>query len=264
MTDLLCDIQSFMKKSYFLAISILALFTMASCSIDEDANKNSALGVKDEQSADPETNGDVDSEEGNSQAEASATYKITFIGEWTDESHPNAFPNNAHFSNTVLFTHNDAVRLYTLNMLASKGIEDMSEIGDNTAITEEMQQMINDGNANSFIVGPGSISGNGTDELMIEATQANSKLSYVAMIAPSPDWFTGLSAIALFENDTWAERIELDVVAYDAGTEEGDEFRFDNPETSPQNLITRITEAPLGNGTTVAPRLGRLVIELQQ
>ena len=252
-----------MKKSYFLAVLTIAVFTLSSCSADEDVNSNSELSAQEEEpTADPETNEDVE-EDTNSQAAAAATYTVTFIGEWTADSHPNSFPAGDHFSNTVLFTHSDSVRLYNLGDLASKGIEDMSEIGDNAAITSEMQQMIADGNASNFVVGPRSIRGNGTDVLTIEATQEHSKLSYVAMIAPSPDWFTGLSAISLFENDAWTQRMELNVVAYDAGTEEGNEFKFENPATSPQSIITRITEAPLGNGTTVDPRLGRLVIELQ-
>ena len=147
---------------------------------------------------------------------------------------------------------------------ASRGIEDMSEIGDNDNLEVEMQTLISAGEANQYKIGPASIPGNGTDLLTVEATQNFSKLSYVAMIAPSPDWFSGVSSVSLFENDSWVNTVEIDVKAYDAGTENGNTFSYDNAETIPQQPITQISDAPLGDGTTVSPRLGYLRITLQE
>ena len=235
-------------NTYIKYITLALVFSIvAGCAVDDSANQNAG----------------VDNELEDKEAPQNATYKVTFIGEWTAESHPDAFPSaNDHFSSMVLLTHNKRSELFEEGDLASAGIEHMAEDGFNDDLISEMQELINSDNAIDFGVGK-VIAGDGTDNLVVKASQEFPQLSYVAMIAPSPDWFAGLSSISLFNDNTWVERIELDVIAYDAGTEDGKEFRYDNPETSPREVIKKITEAPLGNGSTVSPRLGRLIIELQ-
>lgn len=236
---------------------LLVLFcAFISCNVDEDANKNNEDNNFNTVNEVPE--------EPNDNTPLTATYTVEFIGEWTAESHPNMFPNDDHFSKTILLTHNANVTLFTEGELASTGIEDMSEIGDNDNLEVEMQTLISAGEANQYKIGPASIPGNGTDLLTVEATQNFSKLSYVAMIAPSPDWFSGVSSVSLFENGSWVNTVEIDVKAYDAGTENGNTFSYDNVETIPQQPITQISDAPLGDGTTVSPRLGYLRITLQE
>ena len=241
-------------KGINLSVFVCFVLLLISCDIDDEANRNATLDTQEpEQPVDmtPETPQNV-------------TYDVTFVGEWTAQSHPNSFPADDHFSSTILFMHNDQSKLYEENQLASAGIEDMSEIGNNDALVNEMQAIINANNGLEFVVGNCCIAGNGTDSLTINASQDFALLSYVAMIAPSPDWFTGISSAPLFIDGAWVESIEIDVIAYDAGTEEGNTFSYNNPETSPRQPIQKITEAPLGDGTSVSPRLGKLVITLQQ
>ena len=245
-----------MRVIKYFALVFISLLTIVACSVDENANQNFAT-----ENPEPEQPQDDDM---TPETPQNAKYSVTFIGEWTAESHPDSFPSNDHFSSTILFTHDTTAALYEDGELASDGIEDMSEIGENADLISEMQAYIDAGQGLEFMVGNCCIDGNGTDQLLINASQDFSKLSYVAMVAPSPDWFTGVSSISLFENNQWVQSIEVDVVAYDAGTENGNTFSYNNAETSPREAIRRITEAPLGNGTTVSPRLGKLVITLQE
>ena len=55
--------------------------------------------------------------------------------------------------------------------------------------------------------------------------------------------------------------IEKTVVGhvYDAGTEEGDKFSFNNEESCPQEPIREIVEMPLVNGTFVKSSLCTVV-----
>lgn len=61
------------------------------------------------------------------------------------------------------------------------------------------------------------------------------------MIAPSPDWFVGVNDLNLLDaNDNWRDSIVLDLVSYDAGTENGTGLSLNNPATNPQGVITEL------------------------
>jgi len=61
------------------------------------------------------------------------------------------------------------------------------------------------------------------------------------MIAPSNDWFVGLSEQNLLnDNGEWLTELTLPLHAYDAGTESGDTFSLGGTSTSPQGLISRL------------------------
>ena len=76
------------------------------------------------------------------------------------------------------------------------------------------------------------------------------------MLAPSPDWFVACASVNLLDEDNKFV-LEKTLVGhlYDAGTEEGNTFSYDNEETQPQSPITRITEPPMGDDTEVKPSL---------
>ena len=77
------------------------------------------------------------------------------------------------------------------------------------------------------------------------------------MIAPSPDWFMGLSNVNLFENNKWLDTLSLNIRVYDAGTEEGDVFGYNNPSTVPQQTIMLLTPSTAtvlaNNNASIAP-----------
>ena len=58
------------------------------------------------------------------------------------------------------------------------------------------------------------------------------------MIAPSPDWFVGVSRLSLYDNG-WRNRV-VELYPYDAGTEEGSGWSLANAATVPQGVITSI------------------------
>ena len=61
------------------------------------------------------------------------------------------------------------------------------------------------------------------------------------MIAPSPDWFAGVSGLSLLDaQNEWLSQRQVNLFPYDAGTEEGTEFSLTNAATSPQGTITSI------------------------
>ena len=69
------------------------------------------------------------------------------------------------------------------------------------------------------------------------------------MIAPSPDWFIGVSGLSLLgEDGNWVPELTVTLYPYDAGTEDGSGYSLGNPATDPLQPITRIRgEAPFSD-----------------
>ena len=76
-----------------------------------------------------------------------AEYEIVFDATWSEETHPQDFPGNDHFSGLIGGTHNGSILFWNVGELASPGIEQMAETGAKTLLTAEVQAEITLGNA---------------------------------------------------------------------------------------------------------------------
>jgi len=190
---------------------------------------------------------------------AQVTYRLDFAGAWSAATHPGAFPGSAHFTELVGATHSDAVSFWELGALASPGIERMAELGSTGTLLNEVQTAISLGTATASILGPDLFGLPNSTFVSFEVSVSHPLITLVTMIAPSPDWFVGVSGLSLRENDQWLGRIVVDLQAYDAGTEEGMGFSLSNPATSPQEPITKITTGPLAG----LPSLGTFTLTIQ-
>ncbi len=183
-----------------------------------------------------------------------ASYTVTFQGNWNVANHPTDFPSDEdHFSSAVGMVHQQGVTFFEEGVLATLGIKDMAELGDNGAISNEISAIVSAGDALSYVNG-GSLS-NGSEQITftINVTEEFSFVTVVSMIAPSPDWFVTVENVALFNNGSFVNAVNLDGISYDAGTDSGTTFTSGDAVTSPAEPIAIIKDAPLGNGTTVTP-----------
>ena len=72
--------------------------------------------------------------------------------------------------------------------------------------------------------------------------------------------------IHLYRNDQWLADTTIQLYVYDAGTEEGDVFAYNNPATLPQQPIQLLTSAKgtvLANGNPSLAPIARLRITKQ-
>lgn len=191
---------------------------------------------------------------------ATARYRVTFDASWSAATHPRDFPADAHFSRLVGGTHAAGVRFWQEGAPASDGIRDMAERGRTTPLDNEVGAAIAAGTAQYLLLGgdiprsPGSVS------LEFEVSQAFPLVTLVSMVAPSPDWFAGVSALPLFENGQWVDRRMVDLDPWDAGTDSGTTFTSPDQATVPRRPVTRITGVPFDLGGRVAP-VGRFTFE---
>ena len=185
----------------------------------------------------------------------SATYSVTFTGTWTAEATPGGVPDGAHFSPLIGGVHNADVAFLEAGGQATPGIESMAERGRTALLTEEIQAA----GANALSV-LRKESGSGVTEPStfdsVTVTADHPRITLLSMIAPSPDWFVGVFGLSLRGDDgNWIEALTVNLHPYDAGTEEGEEFSFDNAATVPHGTITRLrgegrfSDAPIATMT---------------
>ena len=171
---------------------------------------------------------------------STAVYDVVFQGAWTTAATPGGVPSGAHFSRLIGGVHSDAVTFLESSGTASAGVESMAEVGGWTGLQGEVQNA--GSGALSVLAGDtDSISPTTSKTLTATLTTEHPRITLVTMVAPSPDWFVGVSGLPLLDDQgRWLRAHDVHLYPWDAGTEDGSEFSLSNAATSPQGVITSI------------------------
>jgi hypothetical protein len=186
-------------------------------------------------------------------AARTAHYVVTFDATWSDRSHPEDFPSNAHWSPLVGATHSPRASFWASGGLASAGIELMAERGRTSPLDAEVRAAIAQGTAQNLILGGGISRSPGSVSTELDVSVDFPLVTLVSMVAPSPDWFTGVHDLDLIENGDWAREKVVTLYAYDAGTDSGVTYASADLDTQPREPIERIDGRPLAFNGSVAP-----------
>ena len=170
----------------------------------------------------------------------SATYRVTFEGKFTASALASgvAVPSGEHFTTLIGAVHNGSVTFWSSGAMASAGVEQVAELGTTGTFKSEIN-----GNMNAVAVIEKSLPSGGTPTATVDftVTTAHPLVTLLTMVAPSPDWFVGVSGLSLLDaQGDWLASHTVDLFPYDAGTEEGTEFSLSNAATSPQGTIASI------------------------
>ncbi len=183
----------------------------------------------------------------------SASYRMTFQGVWTRSVTPDGVPGRAHFSPLIGAVHDEQTSFWRPGGRASPQMERVAELGLQANLRALMSR-----DPHVLTVLEKNLPGGGRASTTIEfqADKAYPLVTLVTMIAPSPDWFVGVSGLSLLDAEgDWSSSLHIDLFPYDAGTEEGTGFSLDNPPTVPQGTITsirgtgRFTDRPIATLT---------------
>lgn len=170
----------------------------------------------------------------------SALYRIEFEATWSDSTHPDDFPSGAHFSPLIGGVHNDSASFWELGDTASPGMEDMAESGRTRTLAAEIREEIPD-NALAVVEGVGTRSPGSTEIDTVVVNVEHPLVTLVTMIAPSPDWFAGVTGQSLLDEDgEWVEELRVLLYPLDAGTDSGNTYTSPNQNTSPQEPISSL------------------------
>ena len=184
-----------------------------------------------------------------------ATFEVTFESLWSPETHPIDFPPDPHFSEFTGATHNASVSFWTPGSLATQGVKEIAERGREAQFLKEIDTAIAAGSASTkFNIDGFYQETTPSTKVTIKADSEHTLLSLITMLAPSPDWFTGLHDVELMPNGAWLEETIIHAFTYDSGTDSGTTYTSRNQATTPPTPITRV-QAPLAYQGEVKPSL---------
>jgi hypothetical protein len=173
----------------------------------------------------------------------SAAYMLTFVPTWSPASHPLEYPvaqpRAGHFAPLIGATHGNDYRIFELGVSPTPGLERLSERGKHDPLDAEINAAIKAGTAGTLIETADAI--RGPVHQPVSATfvidDDHPMVSIVTMIAPSPDWFTGVS-VNLQGADGWVPNMTAIAYAYDSGGDHGTTYLADNADADPKGLVS--------------------------
>jgi hypothetical protein len=185
-------------------------------------------------------------------------YIAIFESDWSESTHPEAFPFNPHFSPMIGATHRSTTSFWQPGMLASEGIKRMAEEGSQSPLDGEIAAAQASGEAEFLFRGGGLSPTPGLETVEFDVTSAFPYVTLVTMVAPSPDWFVGVSGLPLIANGEWRSEVVIDLRPWDAGTDSGEIYDSVDADTVPPAPISALEGAPvLVNGSV--PPFGRFI-----
>jgi len=199
-----------------------------------------------------------------------ARYRITLENLWNAQDYPQEFPDDAHLSLVGGALHDADVEFWAFGKPVTAGMDDLAETGRiDLLLYDEVVPAIEAGNASATIeyreyTGPMVDGVPGTSTFDIEANAVWPLLTLATMLGPSPDWFVGVSGLALDGADGWQERIVVDLPLLDGGTRSDIVPSMFGPAIDPPDPVGYVAYDP-ATGTylpSVEPAmLARLTVE---
>jgi hypothetical protein len=182
-------------------------------------------------------------------------YTIVLKSLWTPARQPLDYPAaSAHFSGIIGASHGTAFTLFREGNKPTPGLERLSEMGAHSPLDGELKAVVMSGKAGSIVEsGPLKDFVNDSIVATIRVDAKNPMVSFVAMIAPSPDWFTGLPAVNLMENGAWMTSKTIELYAYDSGGDDGITYKAADIDNNPKKPTMRASAKHFApNGTPLA------------
>lgn len=163
-----------------------------------------------------------------------ATYKVTLESLWCDGSHfPTDCPSSNHWSGLAIGAHTSNVTMFRVGQLASAGVQSVAETGATATLSTEWGAHKAAGVASDLVVEtmPAKIT---TSTVTVTMCSEFPLVSFVSMMAPSPDWFIGVDSLNLRTSGGWTSESIQKLVVLDAGTDGGSSY------TAPNDPITHV------------------------
>lgn len=190
--------------------------------------------------------------------DGAATYTVVVKSTWTKANHPVEYPaagaiSGPHFSGIIGASHDSTYALFAAGAMPTPGLEKLSEEGKHSPLDEEIRAAIGGGHVGAlFSSGPlRDFADSIVTTLQVDA--AHPAVSFVGMIAPSPDWFFGASNVTLRENGQWAASRTLQLYAFDAGSDDGATYKAADVDANPKKATMQAMTRHFTNGGAPVP-----------
>ena len=184
-------------------------------------------------------------------------YRLDVDNTWSEQTHPGAFPFEAHFSWFGGATHNSGASFWQEAEPTSPGMTQMAEDGSTFILMEEIAAAMEQGTSDQqlsyqwwFCPADTITNRCGVKTVEFDVDADFPLVTMVSMLGPSPDWFVGVSGLPLREDDQWHEEVVVDLRPYDGGSRSSNRWRLFGPTEDPPLPVVRITEE---SGQLVGP-----------
>ena len=177
------------------------------------------------------------SEDAHSNSANSLNYTFTLKIIWSSSTHPVQYPAGAHFSGIVGASHNQSYTLFQLGQIASAGVQQVAETGGSSTLRSELESKKSAGHVDVVLSGSGP-SVSVSSKFQATVSKEHPLISLVTMIAPSPDWFIGISNVNLLKDNTLINKIVIPLYPLDAGTDSGLTYASPNSVMNPVAVIS--------------------------
>lgn len=123
--------------------------------------------------------------------------------------------------------------------------------GQNFKLKKHVNWLIKTDEAGAYIDEPNLSTGSEVIETSFTVSPEFPSVSLISMIAPSPDWFVGVSSLNLCSNSAWVPEYKQALFVYDGGTDSGDRYAYATKETTttPKETIKHLQNARFGIST---------------
>ncbi|MDU8944014.1 spondin domain-containing protein [Ovoidimarina sediminis] len=172
-----------------------------------------------------------------------ATFKVTIDITWSAETAPFEFPQGGHVTHFIGATHNSRYVLFRNGQTASSGLELVAENGRDRTLEAELAEADRRGRIGGIVEGPALRTVPGQITFRFTVTPEHSLVSFVSMIAPSPDWFTGLADIPLHDGEAWIDAQDHPLWMWDSGTDASQTYATPDADLQPQESV-RLVATP--------------------
>lgn len=159
------------------------------------------------------------------------SYQVTANLTWNPSNVP-----NPHWSPLIGGSHNSSVSFWSEGQVATPGVQVMAETGAPGPLASEISSQIGVG-VNQVIQGSGVPDSPGSTATTFSMNPDFSLVTLSTMVAPSPDWFVGVSGLDLCGANGWVDSVSIDMNVFDGGTDSGTFFTSPDAPTSPKQPV---------------------------
>jgi hypothetical protein len=141
-----------------------------------------------------------------------AEYRVTFESTWSAQTHPFEFPSNAHFSGLIGGTHNDGVSFWQWAHWPARASRTWRSWVPRPPSRRKCRRRSPQGRRTPCCLVAASAPHRDRCRWLSTSTRRSPLVTLVSMLAPSPDWFVGVSALSLRANRAWIPQVVVDLV----------------------------------------------------
>ncbi len=164
-----------------------------------------------------------------------ARYRFEVTLNWAPEGAD--APANPHWSRLIAFSHSSRYRLFADGDTASSGLALVATNGRTRVLEAELAEGRRRDRVGDVVVTEGLNSGSGQLRFDMTLTPKHRFVSCATMLAPSPDWFTGISGFALRIDDVWQAQRRAPLWPWDAGADSGEAYSGPDAPTQPRQSV---------------------------